>query len=295
MQLVVKRMRASCGSIRGAMCKSSYARVGCTHALSPAKGSQYVSAGHSTSRNFLQPVGAPTRNSGTVSTAVETAAKKRRARRPFPLAKVSSSSSMTQQQQQGGFAAVAPTDLVSQLLQLTYPPVPPLIGREPGSFAQETITTRLPAILDTVLADLEVEGLATPDSSLTEQQQQDRQQQLQAVAGTVQQIQQDMPADNLLLPLQVPDNLPATHPLQGIIPATNAAVAAWQQHMTEQQQQQQGAGSSSSSEASAAAAVPCSWLQLPWLLVECCLYVRLASTIAQQVSFRFHRDEFFDT
>lgn len=43
---------------------------------------------------------------------------------------------------------------VAQLLQLPFPPVQPLIGCEQGSFAQDTITQRLPAILDTVLADL---------------------------------------------------------------------------------------------------------------------------------------------
>jgi len=57
---------------------------------------------------------------------------------------------------------------------------------------------------------------------------------------------------------------------------TNAAVAAWQQHIAQQQQQQQPG---SDTDAAAAA----SWLQLPWLLVECYLYVRLATIMAQQV------------
>jgi hypothetical protein len=50
-------------------------------------------------------------------------------------------------------AAAAAAD-VDRLLQLPFPTVQPLIGCEGGSFAQDTITTRLPAIMDTVLADL---------------------------------------------------------------------------------------------------------------------------------------------
>lgn len=52
------------------------------------------------------------------------------------------------------FAAEARGSDVHALLQLPFPPVQPLIGCEAGSFAQDTITTRLPAIMDTVLADL---------------------------------------------------------------------------------------------------------------------------------------------
>jgi hypothetical protein len=55
------------------------------------------------------------------------------------------------------FADLSPSGHVQQLLGLPYPPVQPLIGSEAGSFAEETITTRLPAIMDTVLADLTAE------------------------------------------------------------------------------------------------------------------------------------------
>lgn len=55
---------------------------------------------------------------------------------------------------QSSFAAPAAAADVEQLLQLPFPPVQPLIGCEAGSFAQDTITTRLPAIMGTVLADL---------------------------------------------------------------------------------------------------------------------------------------------
>jgi hypothetical protein len=47
--------------------------------------------------------------------------------------------------------------MVQQQLKLPFPPVAPLIGSEKGSFAEETITTRLPAIMDTVLADLQAQ------------------------------------------------------------------------------------------------------------------------------------------
>lgn len=85
-----------------------------------------------------------------------------------------------------------------------------------------------------------------------------------------------MPVDGALAPLEVPPSLPPTHPLAHIIPTTNAAVAAWAQHMGDTQWLTQ-LGSSSSNAAS--------WLQLPWLVVECYLYVRLATIIAQQVGF----------
>jgi hypothetical protein len=55
------------------------------------------------------------------------------------------------------FADLSPAGHVQQLLALAFPPVQPLIGSEAGSFAEETITTRLPAIMDTVLADLTAE------------------------------------------------------------------------------------------------------------------------------------------
>jgi len=55
------------------------------------------------------------------------------------------------------FAATAPPSMVQQQLKLPFPPVAPLIGSEKGSFAEETITTRLPAIMDTVLADLQAQ------------------------------------------------------------------------------------------------------------------------------------------
>jgi hypothetical protein len=82
-----------------------------------------------------------------------------------------------------------------------------------------------------------------------------------------------------LSPLEVPPSLSPNHPLTTIIPTTNAAVAAWQQHMGSTQWLQQLDSSSTSSSSTAAA----SWLQLPWLVVECYLYVRLAAIMAQQV------------
>jgi hypothetical protein len=52
------------------------------------------------------------------------------------------------------FTHAADAAAVAALLALPFPPVASLIGCEAGSFAQDTITQRLPAIMDTVLADL---------------------------------------------------------------------------------------------------------------------------------------------
>ncbi|WIA44274.1 hypothetical protein OEZ86_007083 [Tetradesmus obliquus] len=95
------------------------------------------------------------------------------------------------------FADLTPAGHVQQLLGLAFPPVQPLIGSEDGSFAQETITTRLPAIMDTVLADLKAEGASSHP------QQQALQQQLAAAAAGVRQMQAEMPVDGALQPLQM--------------------------------------------------------------------------------------------
>lgn len=64
---------------------------------------------------------------------------------------------MSQQNPQQRFAAASAAADVKQLSALPFPRVQPLIGCEKGSFAQDTITTRLPAIMDTVLADLAIQ------------------------------------------------------------------------------------------------------------------------------------------
>ncbi|KAF6264621.1 hypothetical protein COO60DRAFT_1698204 [Scenedesmus sp. NREL 46B-D3] len=198
-------------------------------------------------------IGTTSRSIGSSSCAASTAhicSVSRRARMQQQASAVSTAAAPAM------FADCSPAGHVQQLLGLAYPPVQPLLGSEDGSFAQETITTRLPAIMDTVLADLAAEGAA----AASHPQQEQLKQQLAAAAVGVKQIQQEMPVDGALQPLQLPPHLPAGHPLSSIIPTTNAAVAAWAAHSGQ----------------------AASWLQLPWLTVECYLYVRLATIIASQ-------------
>lgn len=127
---------------------------------------------------------------------------------------------MSQQQQ------LQPDALVAKLLQLPYPPHQPLSGSEKGSFAYDTITTRLPAIMGTVLTDLDrLKGTAEFAK------QPDWQQQVDVAAAAVRQIQQDMPADAQLLMLSVPEaSTDSRLPL--IVSWTNACLEAWMHHMS---------------------------------------------------------------
>lgn len=141
---------------------------------------------------------------------------------------------------------------------LPYPPFTPLEGREPGSFAMDTITKRLPAIMGNVIADLlslsqqlsNSQGAAAAIAAATEQ---------------VVQMQQAMPLDQAVDPL-VPETENDT--LLQIVHCTNSCLQAW--------------ASRSSS---------CTWLGFPWLLVECYMYVKLAVIMNGQ---SYLRDQNYD-
>lgn len=157
-------------------------------------------------------------------------------------------------------AAVAAADAAA-LAALPFPPHPPLVGSEAGSFAEGTIKTRLPAIMDTVLADLQL--LAETPAFASD----DARAQIAAAEAAVREMQAEMPADARVAPIEAPGSgsgggaAPAH--LGPITAQTNAAVAAWQA---------KGAREGFSG----------GWLGLPWLTVECYLYARLAAIMARQ-------------
>lgn len=95
--------------------------------------------------------------------------------------------------------------MAAQLAQLPFPPHTPLAGREAGSFADGTISTRLPAILDTVLADLD--RLAREQPGMPAEQ-------VAAARAAVQQLQADMRSKAVLPPLVAPTGAPQTALLQ---------------------------------------------------------------------------------
>ncbi|KAI8476467.1 MAG: hypothetical protein J3K34DRAFT_455780 [Monoraphidium minutum] len=157
-------------------------------------------------------------------------------------------------------AAAAAADTAA-LARLPFPPHPPLAGCEAGSFAEGTIKQRLPAIMGTVLSDLDrlakAPGFAGDAA---------RAAQIAAAAEAVKQLQREMPADATLTPIAPPPGAPAF--LGAVAEWTNAAVAAWQARAAAG-----GAG---------AGAASGGWLGLPWLTVECYLYARLACIMVQQ-------------
>ncbi|PNH11643.1 hypothetical protein TSOC_001501 [Tetrabaena socialis] len=136
------------------------------------------------------------------------------------------------------------------------PPYPPLRGSEPGSFAHGTITARLPAILASMLADLEAEGWGgTPGGE-----------QAAAAVAEMVALREAMLADAALEALRVDGAGPQT---QVLLESANACVelATSRQQQQQQQQQHDGGGGGSAARAT--------WLGLPWLLVECYMYAAI--------------------
>jgi len=107
------------------------------------------------------------------------------------------------------------------LSTLPFPPHPPLAGSEPGSFAEGTIKTRLPAIMDTVLSDL-ARLASTPAFDRST----DAGRQVEAAAVAVRAMQAEMPCDARVAPLVAPAGAPEF--LGVVVEWTNAAVEAWQ-------------------------------------------------------------------
>lgn len=137
---------------------------------------------------------------------------------------------MSHQQQQQSRGPVAPSAATAgatispaQLRSLPFPPHPELVGSQPGSFAEGTIKQRLPAILGTVLADLD-RLAASPsfaDSAAVENRRQ-----LETAVSAVKELQQEMPADARLVPLRAPEGAPEL--LRAVVEWTNAGVEVWQ-------------------------------------------------------------------
>jgi hypothetical protein len=123
-------------------------------------------------------------------------------------------------------AAAARRADAAALAALPFPPHPPLAGSEPGSFAEGTITKRLPAIMDTVLADLDRAAAAPPLAGAP-----GAGAAAAAAAAAVRAMQAEMPADATLTPLAAPAGAPGH--LVETVDWTNACVEAWQRRGAE--------------------------------------------------------------
>ncbi|KAG2454966.1 hypothetical protein HYH02_000792 [Chlamydomonas schloesseri] len=157
------------------------------------------------------------------------------------------------------------------------PPHTPLVGCEAGSFAEATITSRLPAILASMIADVEAEAQQAAAAQAQEPQ---AAQQVAAGLAELRALRAAM-LDNAALPPLVPA---ATAPAmtQVLLDAANACVelAASRQ----QAQAAAAAGSSGSSARQAEMMLQPTWLGFPWLLVECYKYGAIHAAMTRQLA-----------
>ena len=131
-----------------------------------------------------------------------------------------------------------------------WPPHNPLIGSEKGSFAEGTITKRLGAILDSTLSDLS--KIAQEGDFAT---------QLQQAIAEIKVMRDELGKSATSQPHDL-DLPPHCSPeLFASITSTNEIMAAWRTRT-------EGSGAT--------------WLTLPWLTVECYMYVRIAVAINRQ-------------
>ncbi|KAG2491266.1 hypothetical protein HYH03_010471 [Edaphochlamys debaryana] len=155
--------------------------------------------------------------------------------------------------------------LLADAAGLPPPPFPSLVGSEPGSFAEATITARLPAILASMLSDIRADAAERGWTSGPEAAQVEAA--LAELAALRQSLLEDAPLPQLTC---APDSPAQTVEL---LAAANAAVALAAARQAAGQQAQPGGG--------AAAARP-SWLGLPWLLVECYMYAAIHAALQRQ-------------
>ncbi|GLC42562.1 Hairy/enhancer-of-split with YRPW motif protein 2 [Pleodorina starrii] len=158
------------------------------------------------------------------------------------------------------------------------PPYAPLVGSETGSFAHATITSRLPAILESTIRDVEAEAAARAAAEGW-----DEAAAAQAAAGLEElgRLRRAILEDAPLEPLHLPG---APEQTQVLLESANACVELavsrqlqqQQQEQPQQQQQQQG------SEGAPPAATRPTWLGLPWLLVECYMYGAVHAALQRQ-------------
>jgi len=153
--------------------------------------------------------------------------------------------------------AVAMTSLrsLSSASKIPMPPHAPLAGKHKGSFAEKTITQRLPTILNGALADGEAlyKRYGGNEQAIA---------QVRAALNGIQAVRDSMQANSALLPLAAPSGKAAAlcHPrLPEMVIATNEALDLWKAHTGED-----------------------SWLGLPWLMVECYMYTAIATAIQSQ-------------
>jgi hypothetical protein len=138
-------------------------------------------------------------------------------------------------------------ELVQRLKRGPFPPHTPLAGSIAGSFAYGTISKRLPAILDTIIRDLEESAAAEPSTAS----------QFNAAAKSIEELQQLITSDSELQQLTAP--AAASSSLVAAVASTNACLQAWKEH----------SGNST-------------WFSLPWLIIECYMYVWINVALAQQ-------------
>ncbi|PNW84689.1 hypothetical protein CHLRE_03g154700v5 [Chlamydomonas reinhardtii] len=164
------------------------------------------------------------------------------------------------------------------------PPHTPLVGCEAGSFAEATITTRLPAILASMIADVESEAAAAaaaaghgPEATAA---------QVAAGLSELRALRDAMLNNAPLPPLVAAASAPAM--TQVLLDAANACV-----ELATARQAEASAAAAAAAAAAVAGSSGCSgrqaemmlqptWLGLPWLLVECYMYGAIHAAMTRQ-------------
>ncbi|GIL63632.1 hypothetical protein Vafri_17671 [Volvox africanus] len=181
---------------------------------------------------------------------------------------------------------------------LPLPPYTPLVGSETSSFAHTTITVRLPAILESMIRDVEQDVAGMASAAGWGKNESD---QAAAAVAELQQLRQSM-LDNA--PLEQLHVSGATGETQTLLESANACLQLAASRQQQQRQQQQrdsrrrlepdlSASAVATAVADAAAdtatmrgtaEIPPSstWLSLPWLLVECYMYAAVYAALKRE-------------
>ncbi|KAG1678797.1 hypothetical protein FOA52_012837 [Chlamydomonas sp. UWO 241] len=135
-----------------------------------------------------------------------------------------------------------------------WPAHQPLAGCEAGSFAEGTITVRLPAIVAGTLKDMEAVAAASSDAAYAAQ--------LRAAATAIDAMRSELLTASASCPADLVAPAWCSPALSVSVAATNCHMAAWRVRL-------------------GPADAP-TWLALPWLLVECYMYARIQVAIQAQ-------------
>ncbi|GLI59447.1 hypothetical protein VaNZ11_001272, partial [Volvox africanus] len=176
-------------------------------------------------------------------------------------------------------------------------PYTPLVGSETSSFAHTTITVRLPAILESMIRGVEEDVVGMASAAGWGKNESD---QAAAAVAELRRLRQSMLDNAPLEPLHVSG---ATEETKILLESANACLRLAATRQQQRQQQQRDSGRRLGPDLSASAAVTAvadaaadaatmrrtaetppssTWLSVPWLLVECYMYVAVYAALQRE-------------